>query len=265
MVNTNGIDLNSKQVKPFSATENFYLYLINAEFNFYLNQTLINEANCDENLNPASYFLSTFTILYLKQNKFKSKICPLVFRNTLIKQLFITDISNSLLVKNKLIFIDLSKAYNEINTSNFYLLTLELQYESLTSKLISKHVFKNLFQIRLHGVLDRIEADLFKSFRGLKNIDLRIYNLKELFQSGNEWMIYLNNDVSVDLNKLTSVYVNLKSYMNLRFQYNRVAFIRQCTIFGRLAKKLIYNPSPLKNLIYYLFIQLNLTLKTPKL
>ena len=109
-----------------------------------------------------------------------------------------------------------------------YLLALELKYESLTLKILNKSMFKELMSIQVFGVINNIQADLFKYFGKIKSVDLLIDNLKDLFHRGNKWMMYLNNHVQVNLSNQTEIKSKISSSLNIRFLYKaQKSFITQ--------------------------------------
>ena len=63
------------------------------------------------------------------------------------------------------------------------------------------------------GVLNGIERELYKDFKDLRKINMVLSNFKEFFQTGNQWMNYLNLDVS---NKGETVF---EKSLRLEFQY----------------------------------------------
>ncbi len=193
--NINGIDLNLESFFNQQDKKEFVLFF--SKFNIFSNGSIVKDCT------PSSYpnisnILSSFSSVYFRQVVYPKQICPLLFRNTQINYFFFTDITNSYLIKNRLIFtkLDINKKTILSHDISLY---LEVNYESLTFDIINLNMFKDVQSIQLLGVLNNIDTLLFKKLTKLKIVLLKIINLKEFFHKGNKWLTNLNSHVNVDL------------------------------------------------------------------
>ena len=206
---------NYKHYKQFTANYNAHEIAIeNGKFEFYINGTKITKELCKtENFNSKFDLFGPILILNVDAG-FEKNTCPLVFKNTKLNRLSLSQISNSLILKNQLEFIDINQI--ELYNKNLYYLNLGLAYESLTSKLLNKYAFKYINNIVIWGIVDSIETELFKNFKYLKLLCLNVQNLRKLLENNNKWLSYLNTNVKINLNNPSSFnYNNLKNSMVL--------------------------------------------------
>jgi hypothetical protein len=140
-------------------------------------------------------------------NHYFKKICPYIFLNTYVNRLTFNDISNSLIMKNQLEFLDVDD--DDLSNSNLIFLSVVLVYENVTSRLINPQVFKYMEILYITGVLNDIQMDLFSFFDKIKLISINLYNLKELIHSNYKWMSYINSKVAVTLSDPFNVRENI--------------------------------------------------------
>ena len=60
------------------------------------------------------------------------------------------------------------------------------------------------------GTLNNIQANLLSQIRSLQVIVLKLDNLKDLFQKGNEWITDLNGQINVKINNSKDLKRNKK-------------------------------------------------------
>ena len=221
--NLNGIEI-SKKNYAFDKL-GYYFNIFYSKMDFYINKTLLKPDDCKESNFKDTYnillsFYYFYTYYYVKYPKF---LCPLVFNNSNLVQIVFYGISNSLINKNLLTFINLNDSNNyDLNIEKLIDLTLYVKYETITERIINKHVFKNIKELTLYGLVYNFQTDLFKNFNKLKYVDFLFENFRQLFHNGNEWMTYLNKPVVVDLNHIKAKNVIEKLHMKIRFQYGKV-------------------------------------------
>ena len=181
-------------------------------FDFYNNGKLIGDNECilDNFINKTSFF-GSITDLTLEYNVlYSKKTCPYVFMNSYINQLSISKIINSFIYKNQLEFIDLNKSSDfSLNNKILKNLNIEVTYESLSLKILNRHIFKYISCMTILGIVNDIEIQLFSNFKKLKFLQLIISNLRQLLQNNNKWLMGLNSDVNVDVDDRKSVVTNL--------------------------------------------------------
>ena len=108
------LNINLSNLETYSI--NFY----DSKLEFFLNgsnaEILCSLSNLFD-LSQINYFGSIKTLVFNKNILYISKICPYVFMNTKLNRLTLTQISNSLILKNQLKFIDIDQK-NDFNLNN---------------------------------------------------------------------------------------------------------------------------------------------------
>ena len=107
-------------------------------------------------------------------------------------------------------------------------ITLSLKYEILNEKILNSNLFRQMRMLRINGVLNGIQSELFKSFFHLKDIDFQLDNIREFFHSGTAWMSHLNSGKSFNLSQ-----VNLESIKLNKF-FLRFFYLKEMTSFDPL-------------------------------
>ena len=165
----------------------FYIDISYSHFVFYKNNAIFDSELCLEyarSQNNSLNFFTHTTDLVLRNYVFFSKqTCPYLFNNSSMHSLGLGFLSDTLLNRNQFEFIDADELeLTEIEPNNLKILYMTLMHEKLTSKILNKHVFKNLFSLSIVDQLVSIEEELFKSFDSLYRISLRLYNFKQFYQ-----------------------------------------------------------------------------------
>ena len=191
----------------------FSFLIQNSKFDFYLNGTKITKDMCKlSNFKRGTNFFGAIMLLKIENNVYYSKkTCPYVFMNSKLSRLSLNYITNSLILKNQLEFVEVNQT-NEFDLYNrdLFYLKIKLTFEQVTLKLINRFVFKYLKRLLISGVIESIQVDLFSHFKHLDFLFLNLDNLEDfLHKSDNSWMKYLNSAVNVDMNNSTEVKNNL--------------------------------------------------------
>lgn len=221
MIYFKGIDIGDIPVKLYQPL----LYYTFSKLNAYSNNKLIEKSECNKDIfNHENNFFSSFMEISFIYTTYPEFLCPFLFSKSYLTSLYFTDISNSFINKNVLNILKANDTENYDVIINE--LVLEIKYESLTSKILNKYLFVTLYKLKMYGLLNNIEADIFSNFIYLKRIDLQVDNFKELFHRGNKWMRYLNSGINVDLNDQLDINKNIENFMVIRFKYKlNVSFI----------------------------------------
>ncbi len=197
----------------FVELSNYEIFFYNGNFQFYLNKSLISKQMCKyDNFikKQISYFFSLKNIFF-SDTSYSDQVCPFVFLNANLDNLCFLQITNSLIFKNRLMFMDLDERHNssvDLHIKNLQSLELNIIFEDLTAKILCPLVFKDLRILLLSGSFYSIQKDLFLSFTKIETISLKIDNLKILFQQGIEWMSYLNRDINQSNREIHTEYLN---------------------------------------------------------
>jgi hypothetical protein len=194
--NFKGFDLLSNPFKEIkfvnSSFTNIVWYIELSNFEFYINNVLINETQC-QNINKSNwnyFIMNSKLVLYI--NAFYSlKTCPYIFKNTIIRELSIYNVRSSYINSNVLNFQKI-KNTNHLLNSNVFLVEFTLYRIRLDTNLLNEDIFKKTGSIQIDGILNGIQDDLFKSFKELKLIRIRTQHVKHLFAKNNKWLESLN-------------------------------------------------------------------------
>ena len=124
------------------------------------------------------------------------------------------EITNSLIFRNTFQFVDINKTTHEkifeINAKSLESLTLSITFETMSHKIVDKHVFKNIKKMFVHGTIEGIDEDMFQSFKKLRLLFISSNNFNSFFhQTGTKWINSINNDINV-----SATGGKLKPYIN---------------------------------------------------
>lgn len=187
LVNLKGIDINSKPFRSASNILNIYL----SRLDIYYDTILLEQESCNlKSFRMTNNFAQFFTSIFIQNTFYPKTWCPYFFKNFNLSQLILYDITNSFLIKNRLSFFKLNSS--EIYLKYFIDLKLILHYEIFDENILNLNLFARIKFLGLKGILNGVQVSLFKEFQKLRDIDMRISNLKELFHGGNKWMKSLN-------------------------------------------------------------------------
>ena len=159
----------------------------NVIVDFYLKGNLLSNKNCSsENLDAnTNYFGRINTLLLLGSVIYNNPICPFVFLNTKLQQLHLCEISNSLLFRNRLEFLDINETKTfKMKTKSLNFLTLDLYSDVITLNNLNPFVFKSLEYLLLQGNLGSIDKNLFENFKEISSISINSDTLIDLFHGG---------------------------------------------------------------------------------
>ncbi len=192
----------------------------NVIFDFYRKRKFISIQDCSgENFGPkTSFFGSLEKLILLGETFYNNKICPYVFMNTKLQSLFLNDISNSLIFKNKLEFLSTNETKDfDMNIKNLFLLNLHLYFEAITLANLNPLVFKTITHLLIEGNLEYIDENLFESFTMIKYISIKSDELINFFHRGTKWINSLNRNVNVSFNNETQLRANIYKLVSIEF------------------------------------------------
>ena len=69
-----------------------------------------------------------------------------------------------------------------------------MAYETVSTSLLNKHVFKHVESVFLSGIITKINRDVFKYLKKIKMLYLNVDNFGRFFSQGLDWTTYLNQD-----------------------------------------------------------------------
>ena len=226
ILNLKGIDINIKPyINNILNSTLGTLLIFSSKFEFYSKGSLIDSSQ-DCNLrkfnNTTRNLFNSFKEIQLINNVFPQVLCPFIFKHSAINTLIFGGITNSLLQKNRLHFLELNETHNAsdlIQMNSLESIILSLYYERLDQRNLNSPLFKRLAHLTIGGVPSSIQDDLFRKFISLTYIDFQLDNLREFFQTGNKWFTSLNVNVDVKLDEISDPIYIVENVMLLKFYF----------------------------------------------
>ena len=181
---------------PYINNKVDFLIVMNSKFDFYLNETtkITRELCVRPNFNQSGVF-ALMSMLQVRNTVYSTPVCPYVLSNSEIELIYFTGISNSLIYKNELKFIDLNESV--LSVRNLNILSVEASYIHLSSSLIHPQLFRNVANINLCCYIHSIHESLLVSFTQLKSIMLDMDTFDLNLRIGFKWLHSLNKDINV--------------------------------------------------------------------
>jgi len=214
ILNIEGFNQNWNQINIFEKMHlNFQVFFSDLYFVFYLNNTLITKEMCVwENFlgKSMTYFGGMKSVTFLENIIYFKNICPYIFLNSNLTQLSFLKITNSLIFKNQLEFLDINQTQNhELRIKNLIYLEFNIIFEDLTLKIMNKYFFERVIVLRVKGSIRQIQEDLFEYFKYLNVLHIETDDIGQFFKNGLKWTKSLNKDLKVDFKKGFSVHDSL--------------------------------------------------------
>jgi hypothetical protein len=173
----------------------------NVIFDFYQQGKLITSDECKrENFNSKTNFLGHLKMLILLGNVYyNNKICPYVFINTKLERLYFYEISNSLLLRNRVEFLNTTKT-NIDNNLNYFLFSIYIDSIALTN--LNPFAFRKLKYLIVKGNLEFFDENLFENFNEISFISVRSDDLINFFHRGTKWLNSINKNLNITLSSM---------------------------------------------------------------
>ena len=186
-------------------------------------------------------------------------VCPYVFLNSNLAHMGLFHITNSLIFKNRLVFMNIDNHKLPsfgLNIRKLKELEISIVFDELTLDIICPKIFLNLKLLVINGAPYRIQTNLFKFYANIEYVIFYIENLKSLFHLGIEWMSYLNWGLNVNINDLRELRENLNRFIIV--QFNEINSNHWTSTFIYSDKDLcLFRKFPHKQLIIPAFTILN--------
>jgi hypothetical protein len=199
------------------------LLIFYSKLNIYSDNVLTNSKHCNLNNRSNEFFNSFLRVIFIRVS-YPTEWCPHFFKSSSLIQIYFGDIVNSFLYKNRLNFIQLngSSQLKGLKIKQLKSISLNLNYEILTSNILYSYLFMKIREFNIEGVLNGFEESIFKEFNLLESLDLTIDNLEDFFHSGMEWMKFLNYNIKkYNLSSnIPSKEIN-RNLLLVRFQYQK--------------------------------------------
>jgi len=211
LVNFEGFNLNSNIVLNKTSS----LDIFSSDFYFYRNWSDYSSKN-------SSFFSNVdYTLRFENNINYPSSISHLLFKGSNINDLQFSDLSNTKLKRNYFTF---EKNFESQNlNSNINNLELALFMVNLSNDILDENVFENTKSITINNFVASIDIETFKPFKKLKEIYFSVYSLKELFNQNTKWMMYLNNNVKIDLTSKVQI---LDESQKMTIEFREFSFLK---------------------------------------
>jgi len=181
-------------------------YIINfydVNFEFYQRERLLGDGDCIRSNFNTSFFGPIRQLMLTDNVFYNQKVCPYVFANSQLVDLSLFQIVNSFILVNRLEFVDMGDDEAEmLDTIRLSTLRLNVVYETISTKIVNKFVFKHLKMLNFYGITNSFEAEFFKSFQKLKLVAIFHEDFFNFFHAGTKWMSFLNYDLNVDMSRV---------------------------------------------------------------
>ena len=197
--NINGFNENTHQLVESKMNNNVRsIQIMYLNFDFYQQGKLISE-NCTRmNFDSKTNFFGSLRVLFLEGNVFyNNKICPYVFMNTKLMELYLIDISNSLIFRNRVEFLSINETkLNNLNIKELEYLILTVYCETISWTNLNPFVFKNLKVLQVDGNIEHFDENLFEIFDEIRSISVKSDELINFFHRGTKWLNSINRNLN---------------------------------------------------------------------
>jgi hypothetical protein len=230
--NVNGFNENSREL---TTKQKSYLYqthekivlieFTNVIFDFYQHGKLLTSDECKrENFDLKTNFFGQLRILILTRNVFyNNKICPYVFMNTKLERLDLYDISDSLIFKNRLEFLNIDET---TMNNNIKLILLSIFNGQISWVNLNPFAFRTLKFLVIKGNLEKFDENLFENFKEIRFISVKSDDFVNFFHRGTKWINSINKNLNVNL-KL----VSKRDLMQFIYKPVSIEFVVQSWLF----------------------------------
>lgn len=202
------------------------------------------------NLIPGAKILNMFIV----RTNFgqRTPICPLIFKNANIKNLFIWDMVNSFYKKNLLTFTvgPGNDSIDETLNSNIDLIHfMRTENIELNLKLLNPSVFTELKSIVCHESVAKIDPKIFPHLLSLERIRFEgVYFRKLIHKQGIDWIKAINEDLNANYSDLNEFESNLRDWLfGIRLRFSTLS---TCEDTFPIEDFCLYREFPLDKMIY---------------
>lgn len=209
LVNLNGFDLNLFEYPNSQNIGN--LICLRCKFNFYNGQRLMKSCRDITISTISSIFqIENRDYFILGECEFKEVICPLVFNNSKIRYLIVTNLIDLFYKTSTIRFSNETEAEN----SNIREMEIFIENISLDLNLLNPSVFRNLLSLTVKGSVKSIDAEIFNALERLFVVNIETIHFRKLVhKTGIEWIRGINSELHVNLSDWDDIgrYFNIKN------------------------------------------------------
>jgi hypothetical protein len=135
---------------------------------------------------------------------------------------------------NQLSFIDSSLLYLSDFVCQIDNFVIRDSNFALDESLLNKQIFKELVSLTIsNSVLNDVQNDIFKSFYKLRYADFELldFNKFVMLNKDNDWMKYINSNITVNLTDESDINKNLVNQFELALADNGINSILSFDLF----------------------------------
>ena len=223
-------DLDQNDISYINFTHRIDLVCVECVFEFYKDEKQIEtceEMNKAVGLNgPKSIFQIPSSFLnpigiQLILSEYKTKICPLAFKNFYTEDLYIVGY-NSFYSRRVLIFSNETSSFSNLN-SKVNSLLINIPNVDIDLNFINPSIFRNLLSLELMTKVNSIQSDLFMKMRNISKISIEYEYFRSLIhKQGIEWIKNINNELKVNINDSNDLKRNFHHIKYINIQVNNV-------------------------------------------
>lgn len=160
---------------------------------------------------------------------YKHPLCPLIFKNARIKNLFISGMNEHFFRRNILTFSKYeSNTFGELNSQVLNVNLYIVENVPLDMNFLNPIVFKKIRSLCVFDSISRIDDNLFSYFNELEYIQLEAEFLRKiLHKQGIEWMRSLNRNLRVNLSDPRDIKRNQNKQKLVKLRFSDHCFIRE--------------------------------------
>lgn len=210
-----GIDILANPFAEVDPEIKNMLQLVDSKFELIYENKPVDSQACDYILQNQLFIplTATSSLFFLYNPTYSSMPICQAFFNTANLNLF--DISN--INDNNTFSFHSNPNFTSDFICNIQNFNIHFSDFLLTEKILDKNVFKTIQYLNIQeSSLKGIQADLFKYFSFLKFFELELINFGEFWKSSsNDWLIFLNSNVTVNLSDANEVKNNLDKKLEL--------------------------------------------------
>lgn len=226
-------DINSEDDKIIETKRISRLEFINTRLSFYIDgmrTSSCQDFNKSNLLNPRSLFqirpdYGVDQVIFVNGD-FKDVLCPLVFKNAKISDLFIIGMFNLFFKKNVLTFSKIPQNSTYLNSAIYSITMFRTQQIDLDLNFLNPDVFRELNSIYAYSHINSIYKDLFLYIRNVDYLQIEAQYARRMMHNGVEWMNNINNDIKVNLSNLDEVVSHFEER-----KYVKIRFFRDQTVY----------------------------------
>ena len=208
-VNLKGFELditNDKKIHIENSTNDFKIQCIRSKIEFYSNGRHIKTCQDIIDEYPSGNISSLFQIQRLDaktwitmfHSEFKTTLCPLLFKNSDIKNVYFIGLVDSYYKRNILTIEN--RTFDDLNSTILNLCIMKAEKINIDSNLLNPSVFQHLIYIYLSGSFNNIDGNSLNLLKELNEICIAKKNFRDIIhKNGIKWIRDLNAHLDVNL------------------------------------------------------------------